>query len=64
MAVVIGLTIFSLLTAMNVLLGAWLHEIATIPRTLLTTTATVSVMTWGIMPGLTRLLRGWLYPRG
>jgi uncharacterized protein len=34
-----------------------------VPRLAITTLITVPVMTWVVMPRVTRLLRGWLYPR-
>jgi uncharacterized protein len=61
MAVVIWSAIVLMVVAIDALFGDVLNEIPSLPRTLLTTAATVAVMTWGIMPALTRLLRGWLY---
>jgi len=39
-----------------------LKELALVPRLALTTAVTVPIMTWVVMPRVTRLLRGWLYP--
>jgi uncharacterized protein len=63
MAVVIGVAIFAMIVVINAALGDWLEAIPFIPRTLLTTAATVSLMTWGIMPAVSRVLSGWLYTR-
>jgi len=40
------------------LIGPW----PLVPRLAVTTAVTVSVMTWVVMPRVTRLLRRWLYP--
>jgi antibiotic biosynthesis monooxygenase (ABM) superfamily enzyme len=63
MAIVIWSAIFLMIVVIDALLGDWLGEIPSIPRTLLTTAATVSLMTWGVMPVVTRFLSGWLYSR-
>jgi hypothetical protein len=34
-----------------------------VPSLAITTAVTVPIMTWLVMPRVTRLLRGWLYPR-
>jgi antibiotic biosynthesis monooxygenase (ABM) superfamily enzyme len=63
MAVVIWSAIFLMVVLIDALFGDVLEEVPSIPRAIMTTAATVSLMTWGIMPAVTRLLRGWLYSR-
>jgi antibiotic biosynthesis monooxygenase (ABM) superfamily enzyme len=40
-----------------------LQGLPLLPRVLLSALATVLVMTWGVMPLMTRMFRPWLYPR-
>ncbi|MFV0457800.1 MAG: antibiotic biosynthesis monooxygenase [Actinomycetales bacterium] len=58
-----AVVIVVLQTAVSLLLrpltGAW----AMFPRTALTIVVVVALMTWLVMPGLSRALRGWLYRR-
>jgi uncharacterized protein len=62
MAILTWVTIFPLITlvvlASAPLIGPW----PLVPRLAVTTLVTVSVMTWVVMPRVTRLLRRWLYP--
>ena len=62
MAVLTWVTIFPLITLVVVasapLIGPW----PLAARLAVTTLVTVSLMTWVVMPRVTRLLRGWLYP--
>jgi uncharacterized protein len=62
MAILTWATIFPLITlvvlASAPLIGSW----QLFPRLAVTTLVTVSAMTWVVMPRVTRLLRGWLYP--
>jgi uncharacterized protein len=44
-------------------LGPLMEGLALVPRLAITTAVTVPIMTWIAMPRVTRLLRGWLYPR-
>jgi antibiotic biosynthesis monooxygenase (ABM) superfamily enzyme len=37
-------------------------RLSLVPRLAVTTLVTVSLMTWVVMPRVTRLLRQWLYP--
>ena len=62
MALLTWLTIFPLITLVVVALEPLLEELALVPRLALTTAATVPIMTWLVMPRVTRLLRRWLYP--
>jgi antibiotic biosynthesis monooxygenase (ABM) superfamily enzyme len=63
MALLTWATIFPLITLVVVALGPLLKELALVPRLGVTTAVTVPIMTWLVMPRVTRLLRGWLYPR-
>jgi uncharacterized protein len=63
MAILTWLTIFPLITLVVLAFGPLLKGIGPIPRLAITTLITVPLMTWVVMPRVTRLLRGWLYPR-
>jgi uncharacterized protein len=63
MALLTWITIFPLITVVIVVLGPMLEGMALVPRLAITTAVTVPLMTWVVMPRVTRLLRGWLYPR-
>jgi antibiotic biosynthesis monooxygenase (ABM) superfamily enzyme len=45
-----------------ILLEPLLEELTRVPRLAVTTAVTVPIMTWLVMPRVTRLLRRWLYP--
>jgi len=62
MALLTWITIFPLITLVVVALEPLLAELALVPRLAITTAVTVPIMTWLVMPRVTRLLRGWLYP--
>jgi uncharacterized protein len=62
MALVTWITIFPLITLVVVVLGPLLGRLALVPGLAVTTAVTVPIMTWLVMPRVTRLLRGWLYP--
>ena len=61
MALVTWLTIFPLITAIVALTGPLLEDLPLAVRLGITTALAVPLMTWVIMPRVTRLLRGWLY---
>jgi antibiotic biosynthesis monooxygenase (ABM) superfamily enzyme len=63
MALLTWLTIFPLITLVVVALDPLLEKLALVPRLAVTTALTVPIMTWLVMPRVTRLLRGWLYPQ-
>jgi uncharacterized protein len=63
MALVTWITIFPLITLVVQVLGPVLEDLSTVLRLGITTAVTVPLMTWVVMPRVTRLLRGWLYPR-
>jgi uncharacterized protein len=62
MALLTWLTIFPLITGVIVALNPLLHDVALVPRLAITTAVTVSLMSWVVMPRVTRALRPWLYP--
>jgi uncharacterized protein len=64
MALLTWLTIFPLITLVVVVLEPLLDGLALVPRLAVTTAVTVPIMTWLVMPRVTRLLRRWLYPAG
>jgi antibiotic biosynthesis monooxygenase (ABM) superfamily enzyme len=63
MALLTWITIFPLITLIVVITGPRLQGLALVPRLGITTALTVPLMTWVVMPRVTRLLRRWLYPR-
>jgi uncharacterized protein len=64
MALVTWVTIFPLITLVVLVLDPLLVRLDLVPRLAVTTAVTVPIMTWLVMPRVTRLLRGWLYPPG
>ena len=62
MALLTWITIFPLITLVVVVLGPLLEGLPLVPRLAITTAVTVPIMTWLVMPRVTRLLRRWLYP--
>ena len=62
MAILTWVTIFPLITVVVVVLAPLIGGLPLVPRLAVTTLATVSLMTWVVMPRVTRLLRRRLYP--
>jgi antibiotic biosynthesis monooxygenase (ABM) superfamily enzyme len=62
MALLTWITICPLITLVVVALDPLLVQLALVPRLALTTAVTVPIMTWLVMPRVTRMLHGWLYP--
>ena len=62
MALVTWVTIFPLITVVVIVAAPLIGGLPQVPRLAVTTLATVSLMTWVVMPRVTRLLRRWLYP--
>jgi len=62
-AVMIWFAFFPLSLAVTLLLGATVPELATAPRVLLSTVVMTPVMTYLVLPWLTRNLEWWLYGR-
>ena len=48
----IWLAVFPTLTALNLALGDWLSDLATVPRTFVLATVAVPVVMYGVMPRL------------
>lgn len=63
MAVVAWLAIFPLITLVSWLFGSTLGHIPLLPRTLLMTIPITLLMTYVLMPALTKLLAFWLFPK-
>ena len=62
MALVTWVTIFPLITLVVVVSAPLLGSLPLVVRLAATTAVTVSLMTWVVMPRMTRLLHRWLYP--
>ena len=62
MAVVTWLAVFPTITAIFLLFGAVFNALPFLLRTLLLTLIMVSLMTYVVMPRMTRLFSPWLYP--
>lgn len=62
MAVVTWLAVFPVVMVIFTLFGHWLNLLPTVLRTLVFTLVMVTLMTYVIMPRMTRLFSFWLYP--
>ena len=62
MAVVTWLAVFPVVMVIFSLFGQWLNLLPTVLRTLLFTLVMVTLMTYVIMPRMSRLFSFWLYP--
>jgi antibiotic biosynthesis monooxygenase (ABM) superfamily enzyme len=62
MALLTWVTIFPLITLVVVVLGPLIDGLPLVLRLAITTAVTVPIMTWLVMPRVTRLLHRWLYP--
>jgi antibiotic biosynthesis monooxygenase (ABM) superfamily enzyme len=62
MALLTWITLFPLITLVVLALDPILTRLELVPRLAITTAVTVPLMTWVVMPRVTRALRGWLYP--
>ncbi|MBN8440128.1 MAG: antibiotic biosynthesis monooxygenase [Thauera sp.] len=65
MAVVTWMGIFPVVSFYLWLVSLWpgFVELPFLPRTAVFTALIVATMTWGVMPRLTKLMRGWLSPK-
>jgi len=64
MAILTWVTIFPLITLVVAVSAPLIGSLPLVPRLAVTTLVTVSLMTWVVMPRITRLLRRWLYRPG
>jgi len=62
MAIVTWLAVFPVVAVIFSLFGHWLSLLPTLVRTLVFTVVMVTLMTYVIMPRMTRLFSFWLYP--
>jgi antibiotic biosynthesis monooxygenase (ABM) superfamily enzyme len=62
MALLTWITIFPLITLVVLALDPLLTGLPLVLRLAITTAVTVPLMTWVVMPRVTRALRGWLFP--
>ena len=62
MAIVTWLAVFPIVAVIFFLFGQWLNLLPTLLRTLVFTVVMVTLMTYVIMPRMTRLFSFWLYP--
>jgi uncharacterized protein len=62
MAILTWATIFPLITLVVVVSTPLIGPLPLVARLAITTLATAPLMTWVVMPRVTWLLRGWLYP--
>jgi antibiotic biosynthesis monooxygenase (ABM) superfamily enzyme len=62
MALVTWLAVFPVVAVIFSLFGQWLSLLPTLVRTLVFTVVMVMLMTYVIMPRMTRLFAFWLYP--
>jgi antibiotic biosynthesis monooxygenase (ABM) superfamily enzyme len=63
MAVVTFFALWPLNVAANMLLAPWLGEWPLLLRAFISLALLVPLMTYAVMPWMTRLFSGWLYPR-
>jgi antibiotic biosynthesis monooxygenase (ABM) superfamily enzyme len=62
MVVVTWLGVFPVVTVIFSVFGQWLNMLPTLVRTLVFTAVMVTLMTYVVMPRMTRLFSSWLYP--
>jgi antibiotic biosynthesis monooxygenase (ABM) superfamily enzyme len=62
MALLTWITIFPLITGIVLISGPLIEDLPLVVRLGITTALAVPLMTWVVMPRVTRLLRRWLYP--
>lgn len=63
MAIVTWIAIFILIVIINLLFGSFLASLPMLLRSLVLTVGLVGLMTYVVMPRMTRLFSWWLYPR-
>lgn len=62
MAIATFLGVFPVATLLNVTLGPWIKDWPFVLRNAAFNAAVVALLSWAVMPLVTRLLRGWLRP--
>lgn len=62
MALITWLAIFPLIIGINLLFGAWLTQLPMVLRSFVLSITLVLLMTYIVMPRMTRLFARWLYP--
>jgi hypothetical protein len=62
MVIVSAVAIFGINQVLALLPAAWLEPIPPLPRLAILIVITATLMTYGVMPRLTKLLAWWLYP--
>jgi antibiotic biosynthesis monooxygenase (ABM) superfamily enzyme len=63
MMVISGIAIYGLINLMTVLVVPWIAFLPAPLRTLVVTVLMVALMTYVVMPSMTKLFAGWLYPK-
>jgi uncharacterized protein len=63
MAIVTWIAIFVLIVIINLLLGGFLASLPMLLRSFVLTVVLVALMTYVVMPRMTRLFSWWLYPK-
>ena len=63
MAIVTWIAIFFLIVIVNLLFGSFLASLSMLFRSLVLTVGLVILMTYAVMPRMTRLFSWWLYPK-
>lgn len=61
MALILIVVVFSLLVSINLVFGQWLNLLPFILKLAVMVTGQVLLMTYFVMPAITRLLKNWLY---
>jgi uncharacterized protein len=62
MAIITWLAVFFMIVGINLLFGAFLNSLPMLLRSFILTVTLVSLMTYVVMPRMTQLFTGWLYP--
>ncbi|MCB2101933.1 MAG: antibiotic biosynthesis monooxygenase [Rhodobacterales bacterium] len=63
MALTLMVVVFVLVVGLNLVLGGWMADLPMVARVAVTVVLQVLLMTYVVMPRVTRLLKGWLYVR-
>lgn len=63
MAIVAWIAIFVLIVIINLLFGSFLASLPMLLRSFMLTVGLVTLMTYIVMPRMTRLFSWWLYPK-